>query len=130
MEKAFNKDKKICIVDDEPNIVEIYSQALGAQGYQIVSARNGREGLEVMKKEKPDLALIDIMMPEMDGVELMDAMRSDKELENIPVIVMSNVSDREVYKKVERFNTRFYLVKSLFEPKKVVGIVDEVLHGA
>ena len=121
--------KKICIIDDEPNILEIYSRALSNKGYDIVTAKNGREGLEIIRREKPNLVLVDIMMPEMDGVEMMNVMRQDESMAKIPIIIMSNVSDREIYKKVEKFNTRFYLVKSLFEPKKVVGIVEEVLHS-
>lgn len=119
--------KKICIVEDEPSIREIYQIELEKNGYEVTSASNGAEGLELLKREKPDVALIDVMMPEMNGIELMEAMRKDELLSKIPVIVITNLSDEETIRKAGELESRFYLNKTLFKPNDVVGIVREVL---
>lgn len=119
--------KKICIVEDEPSIREIYQIELEKNGYEVTSASNGVEGFELLKREKPDVALIDVMMPEMNGIELMEAMRKDELLSKIPVIVITNLSDEETIRKAGELESRFYLNKTLFKPNDVVGIVREVL---
>lgn len=122
------RKQKICIIEDEPFIQEIYKKALENSDYEVCSAFNGKEGLELLKKEMPDLALIDLIMPEMDGIELMKIRQNDPELSKIPVIILSNVNDDKTLKQIGEFQTDFYLVKSMYDPKKVVGVIKEVLH--
>jgi len=103
-------------------------KALEDDGYEVFSAFDGKKGFELIKKEMPDLAMIDIMMPEVNGIELMEMLKKDENLSKIPIIVLSNIDDEETLKKVGDLQTQFYLIKSLYDPKKVVGIVKEVLH--
>lgn len=121
--------KKVCVVDDEASIREIYRVALEQSGFSVVTAIDGEDGFRVISNERPDIALVDILMPKMDGVELVRAIRGNKDLRNIPIIIMTNVDDRSIVRKVGKLNVDFYLIKSLFEPKKVVAIVDEALHS-
>lgn len=121
--------KKVCVVDDEDSIRDIYKTALEQSGYDVVTAIDGEDGLKVVRQEKPDVVLIDIMMPKIDGLEMMKTLRSDENFFDIPIIVMTNVDDQKIVKEAGKLNTQFYLVKSLFEPKKVVNIIEEVLHN-
>jgi len=80
--------KKILIIDDEPEIVEIVKKML-ANKYEVIGAYNGEEGIKKAKKEKPDLILLDILMPKMDGWETLKKMKEDRELRNIPVSMLT-----------------------------------------
>jgi two-component system alkaline phosphatase synthesis response regulator PhoP len=74
--------KKILVVDDEPDIIEILKYNLEKEGFEIFSANNGDEGIEIAEREKPDLIVLDIMMPEMDGVEVCRVLRGKKDFKN------------------------------------------------
>ncbi|WP_426755767.1 response regulator [Myxococcus sp. Y35] len=89
--------KRLLIVDDELAIVEALQDILSVEGYDIVTAFNGAEGLHRMADAKPDLVLLDLMMPVMDGREMLRRMREDDSLRGIPVVVMSagRISDEE-----------------------------------
>lgn len=118
---------KICIVDDDPNIVELYGAKLKSEGFEVISASDGEEGLELIKKEMPDLVLLDIMMPKKDGLSVLKDLRNSEEISRIPVIVLSNVSDDETATKIGEFSTSFFVVKSLTTPQKIVGLTKEAL---
>lgn len=128
METEAERNKKVCIIDDEASIRDIYQTALSADGYEVVTAVDGEDGLRVIREQKPDIILVDIMMPKMDGLELMREIRKDSDFHKIPIIVMTNVDDRNIAQKAGNLNVEFYLTKSLFEPKKVVAIVAEALQ--
>jgi two-component system, chemotaxis family, sensor histidine kinase and response regulator WspE len=127
MEKKKLNKKKVCIVEDDPSIREIYSLALEKSGFEVSLASDGEEGYEVIRRELPDVALIDIVMPKKNGIELMEMLQNDKDLLKIPVIVLTNVEDEKMLKKAGELRSKFYLVKSLFTPQKVVEITREVL---
>ena len=80
------KKTKILIIDDEPGLIKMVRIRLEANGYEVVSARNGEEGIEKVKSEIPDLIILDIMMPKMDGYEVCNALKSDKRYSMIPII--------------------------------------------
>lgn len=84
-----NRRKRILVVDDEEDIVYLLREALQDEGYQTFGAYNGQEALEIVQKEKPDLILLDIMMPKIDGYSLNQQLKKHQETHNIPVIVIS-----------------------------------------
>lgn len=85
--------KKILIVDDEPDTVTYLSVLLDENGYASATARDGVEGLEMLRKEKPDLVLLDMMMPKKSGITMFKEMRKDPDLSSIPVVVVTGVSE-------------------------------------
>jgi len=123
------KKRKICIVDDDNFILEIYGIKLRQKDFEVVTSRNGREGFDVIKAENPDVAIIDIMMPAIDGVGLIQALRKDSNLSRIPVVVLTNTDSPEVLNRIKKLNIHFYIVKALSNPQKVVDIVEEVLQN-
>lgn len=119
--------KKVCIVDDDADLREIYSMTFHREGFDVVLATDGEEGLKLIAAERPDIILLDLHMPVKNGIEVLEELDHDKELSKIPVIVLSNIDHEEAFKKVGEFETRFYLIKSLTSPQKVVDYVREVL---
>ncbi len=125
---AKEKKQKVCIVEDDPSIQEMYKVKLLQEGYEVITANDGEEGYEVISSERPDIALIDIGMPKMNGIELMKALYDDPELSKIPVVVLTNYDDESIVNQTKGLQSRFYLVKALFTPSGVARIVREVLH--
>jgi|SRR6185369_6586541 len=119
--------KKVCIVDDDENLREIYSTKFNAEGFEVLLAEDGEIGLGVIREKKPDIVLLDIQMPVKDGLTVLGEMQADQELRKIPVIMLTNVDDEETIRAIGKFETRFYLIKSLTSPQKAVDYVREVI---
>lgn len=85
--------KTILVVDDEKDLLDLIEYNLKKEGFKVLKAENGKEGIEVAKEHKPDLVLLDIMMPEMDGLEAVEIMRKDDDLKRIPIIFLTARSD-------------------------------------
>ena len=83
-------DKKVVVcIEDDPQVIDLVKLILGRKGFELVGAVGGREGIETVRRVKPDLVLLDLMMPDMDGWEVYRQMKADEELKNIPVIVVT-----------------------------------------
>ena len=84
------EEKKVVVcIEDEPEMIDLVKLILGRKGFDLVGAVGGREGLETVRRLKPDLVLLDLMMPDMDGWEVYQKMKADDELKNIPVVVVT-----------------------------------------
>ncbi|WP_432353788.1 response regulator transcription factor [Sporosarcina sp. A2] len=114
----------ILAVDDDPNILELVRITLSAAGYSVMKAKNGREALELMEHEVPDLAVVDVMMPEMDGYELTKKVRSEWD---IPVLLLTAKGELEDKEKGFLAGSDDYLVKP-FEPKELLFRIRAILR--
>lgn len=85
----------ILVVDDEQDLLDLIEYNLRQEGYDVIKAENGREGIQMAKEHMPDLVLLDIMMPQMDGIEVCDKMREDSTLSHIPIIFLTARSDEK-----------------------------------
>lgn len=121
------KDIKILLVDDEPDILEIVSYNLTAEGYKVFTAENGAEGVKKAKKEKPQLIILDVMMPEMDGIEACEQIRQVPELKD--VIITFLTARGEDYSLVAGFEAGAddYITKPI-KPKVLVSKVKALLR--
>lgn len=122
-----NQDIKILLVDDEPDILEILSYNLTAEGYQVYTAKNGLEGVEKAKKKHPDLIILDVMMPEMDGIEACEIIRSTEGLEQTLITFLTARS--EDYSQVAGFEAGAddYITKPI-KPKVLLSKVKALLR--
>lgn len=105
--------KKILIVEDEIAYVELLHDQLSKKGYTVIQARDGGKGLELAKKEKPDLILLDIRMPVMDGLTMLKLLRKEKEAGKTKVIILTNLEpDDKIITQVIKTEPTYYCVKS------------------
>ncbi len=128
MEGAGWREKTICIVDDDESIQDIYRTKFVNEGFIVIVAANGEEGVRLIKSKRPDVILLDIQMPVLDGLGVLRILKEDAELTKIPVVVLSNIDDDTVFQRVEELSSaQYYLIKSLTEAQKVVDIVLKAL---
>jgi DNA-binding response OmpR family regulator len=121
---------KILIVEDEAIISKAYADELRDEGYIALVAANGQAGLELAIREKPDLILLDILMPIMNGLVMMDKLRAtDLYGKNVPIILLTNLSasEEEIMKAVTKNEPAYYLVKSDWNLSQVVAKIKERL---
>ena len=118
---------KIMVVEDDASLREIYGIRVAAEGYEVVSAGDGEEALAVAVLEKPDLILLDIMMPKISGFDMLDILRSTPEISHIKVVVMTALSADDQRQRGERLGADRYLVKSQVGIEDVVKTIHEVL---
>jgi CheY-like chemotaxis protein len=104
----------IMVVDDTPGSREPIARLLRLEGYETVCASNGREALETMREQNPDLVLLDLMMPEMDGMTFLEHVRKDPDMSDTPVILMTAIDDRQTKERANRLGVDGYLVKARF----------------
>lgn len=119
---------KIMLVEDDNNLREIYGERLMAEGYEIVSAKDGEEALALAVKEKPDLIISDVMMPKISGFDMLDILRQTPETKNTKVIMMTALSQAEDKQRANNLGADKYLVKSQVTLEDVARVVDDVLN--
>ena len=120
---------RILAVDDEPNIVRLIQVNLERMGYQVETASNGVQALEKIRASRPDLVVSDVMMPEMDGFELLSTIRRDATLEDLPVIMLTaKAQDRNVMEGYQR-GADMYLTKP-FNPMELISFVKRILQSS
>ena len=102
---------KVLAVDDEPDVLKLVEMALQVEGYKVIRATCGKEALELAEKEKPNVILLDIMMPDMDGIEVFKRLKNKEETAQIPVIMVTGVSEKENIKKLLDEGVKYYIIK-------------------
>ena len=112
--------KKILLVEDEEIMIDLLQKKLTKEGYEVSVARDGEEGLKLMREVKPALILLDIVMPKMGGFEVMEQMAKEPELRDIPVIVISNSGQPVELDKAQKLGAKDWLIKTEFDPQEVI----------
>lgn len=127
--------KKVLVVDDEPGIVKMVESRLRAGGYTVLTAAGGEEGLRLCRAARPDVAVLDIMMPGMSGDLMADAMKNDSDLRVIPVIFLTALVKRQEASPIDRaFRggpvAGFYYLAKPFKGNELLELLDRVLAAA
>ena len=112
--------KKILIIEDELDIVSIYQVAMDGSEFEIITAKNGKVGLDTAEKEKPDLIILDLLMPEMDGFGFLEEAQNNDAIKNIPVIIASNLGQSDDIDRARQFDIKDYLIKDQITPKDIL----------
>jgi CheY-like chemotaxis protein len=118
---------KLMLVEDDNNLREIYEARLQAEGYTIVSARDGEEALVVAKAEKPELIIADVMMPKISGFEMLDILRNTEGLKEVKVIMLTALGQTDDQQRASRLGADRYLVKSQVTLEDIVKVAHELL---
>jgi len=104
---------KILLVEDDPMVVRMYQRKLEKDGFKLTFVFNGEEGLAALQKEKPELILLDIMMPKMNGIEMLKTVKADPAFKDIPIVMLTNLGDRpEDVQKCKELGAEDYWVKA------------------
>ena len=119
---------KLLIVDDTEDVLDIYTMTFEAEGFEVVTAKDGLEGVTKAVEFKPDVILLDIMMPHMDGYEVLRAMRNNTSMD-VVIIILSNISQEKDIAEAKKAGADFYLAKADQDPDDVVEKVKLALVG-
>ncbi len=120
---------KILIVEDDPLMSRMYQKIFKFEGYDVEMAGDGEEGLEKARSIRPTLVLLDVMMPKMNGLEVLDKLKADPDLKSIPVVMLTNLAGQQDAETALTKGAIKYIVKSEYEPKQVTEMVKEILAG-
>ncbi|PIR96757.1 MAG: response regulator [Candidatus Doudnabacteria bacterium CG10_big_fil_rev_8_21_14_0_10_41_10] len=118
---------KILVVEDEEILLAALEEELNQGGYETQGAADGSEGLEKIKSFKPDLVLLDLVMPKMDGMQVLKKMKEDSETKNVPVVILTNLSDYERISEALSLGAKDYLVKANYSLADLLDKVKTVL---
>ena len=119
--------KKILIIEDDKFLRELIAQKLTKEGYEISEAVDGEKGVEAVKETKPDLVLLDLILPGIDGFEVLSRMKADPLLAEIPVIILSNLGQKDDIERGLKIGAVDYLIKAHFTPAEIIEKVNAVL---
>lgn len=121
--------KKIALIEDDEPLLQMYKDALVRGGFDVVSANDGQEGFVLINKEKPDLILLDLMMPRMNGFEVMKKMKNDPEINQIPIIILTNYPEVNNVARAVQLGAKEYRLKTDFTPDQIVEKVKKILEN-
>ena len=120
--------KTIIFIEDEPTLQKTVGRFLENEGYEIKSAIDGETGLAMVKKIKPDLVLLDLILPKKDGFEVLKEIKEDETTKNIPVIILTNLEKTADVEKTLSLGATTYLVKANYELEEIVKKIKEILN--
>jgi DNA-binding response OmpR family regulator len=124
------KNIKVLLIEDDPFLLNMYSTKFEIEGFQISVADNGEDGLKEIFNIKPDVILLDILMPKMNGFEVLEHIQKSEseEIKKIPIILLTNLNQDEDIKRGMQLGAVDYLIKAHFMPSEVVGKIEKALE--
>ena len=126
--KSNKKQIKVLIIEDEKILIEMYQDAFIRAGFQVLSAIESKEGLDVARKEKPDLIILDILLPSESGIFFLEQQKKDPEISSIPVVVFTNYDGADTEKKAKKLGVKGYLIKANFTPQQFISKIKGYLE--
>ncbi len=119
-----------CIIEDDEDLREIYSLKFKNKGFDVLGAADGEAGLKAIQEGKPDLILLDIMLPKINGFEILRRIKSDKTLKKIPVFILSNLGQDQEVKQGLDLQADKYFIKVHYTPEEIVDKVKEFIQNS
>jgi len=118
---------KILLVEDDPFLLSMYTTKFEAEDFKVVIADDGEKGLRLAEKENPHIILLDIMLPKMDGLTVLENIRKNNKIKNVPVILLTNLSQKDEINRAMELGAADYLIKAHFMPSEVVEKIKKAL---
>lgn len=118
---------KILLVEDDQFLVSMYATKFELEKFQVITAEDGEKGLNLAKQEKPDIILLDIMLPVMNGFDVLKALKNNPETAKIPVILLTNLSQKSEIEQGLNMGAQDYLIKAHFMPSEVLDKIKKIL---
>ena len=122
------KKVKIILVEDDKFLSRMYKTKLDMEGFEVHTAFDGKTGLAMIQKESPDVLLLDIILPKLEGWDIIKQMKKDPATKNIPIIVLSNLGSDEDVAKAKLYGVKDYLVKAHFIPREVIAKIKKIIN--
>jgi DNA-binding response OmpR family regulator len=122
-----NNQSKILLVEDDQTLIEMYTLKFSEAGLTLLTAQNGLGGLEIAEKELPEVILLDVMMPKMDGFAVLTELKNNAKTKNIPVLMLSNLGQKTDIEKGQQLGAADYIVKASMTPTQVLDKVKSLL---
>lgn len=119
---------KILFVEDELNLQSVFAKVLAKEGFTVVQAYDGERGVQLARETKPDLVLLDLILPKKDGFAVLKELKEDPETKHIPVVVLTNLERSEDVERTLALGALTYLVKTNYELKDIVEKIKKILH--
>ncbi len=119
--------KRILIIEDETTLQRALSEFLTTEGFEVLNASDGEEGLDMVRIKNPDLVLLDIILPKKDGYEVLSEIKKDEKTDHIPVVLLTNLEAAEDVERAFNAGATTYLVKSNYKLEEVVKKIKEIL---
>jgi len=121
------KGKKILFIEDESALQTTFSDMLSKQGYEMIKAMDGKTGLELAKEKKPDLILLDLILPKMDGFGVLKGLKENQETKDIPVIILTNLENTGDVQRALELGAMTYLTKANYTLAEILGKIEKIL---
>ena len=118
---------KILFIEDDPLLVKIYSTRLSQDGFEVLSAENGEAGLQVAETQVPDLIVLDIMMPRLDGFSVLEKLRTGEKTKNTPILVYSNLGQEDEIARAKKMGATDFIIKANLSPTEMIAKIKEYL---
>lgn len=122
------EDVKILVVEDDDFLLQMYTTKLETENFKVLTAMNGNEALRTTEKDNPDLILLDLNLPEMDGFEVLKELKSKSETKDIPVLVLTNFAQKDDIDRCLDLGAEDYLIKAHFVPSEVIEKIKKILN--
>lgn len=123
------KNKRVLIIEDDPFIADVYVLKLESEGYDVETAEDGMKGLSMLKNNKYDIILLDILMPNLDGFKVLEQIKMRPDISKVPVIILTNLSQKKDIQKGIDLGASDYIIKTKFTPTEVVKTIAKVLES-
>jgi len=120
--------RNLLIIEDDPYVQRVYTRLFEHEDYKFEIASDGEEGLAKVRKFKPALILLDIIMPKKNGLEVLEELKKDPELRDIPVVILTNLDEKETMKKALDLGADSFMIKADFDPEQVKEKIDKYLE--
>ncbi|MFH1451260.1 MAG: response regulator [bacterium] len=123
-----NEKTKILLVEDDPFLIDIYSTKLRSNGFEIDVAHDGEEALRKITERAPDLVLLDIVLPRVDGWEVLNRIKKQSQFKDLKIIILSNLGQEQEVRKGLELGVAGYLIKSHYSPSEIIAEIKKVLQ--
>jgi CheY-like chemotaxis protein len=119
--------KRVLIVEDESHLQKLVASTLEEAGYEVLTASDGEMGLKIIEDQKPDLVLLDLILPKKDGFDVLEYKTSKEGIKDIPVVILTNLEEKFDIERALAYGVRAYLIKANYRPQEILQKINEIL---